>query len=120
MRIALLTFEKAHELFPKVVDRYLEKCPLSVNEHMNKFVVIEASSKDTFSDIYSIVQLLASSRIITVLLDFWSSIPEDLVENTVFQYKELFEKNNYTLIDLQGTDYEECRLFGILHPGLIF
>lgn len=119
MQIELLTFEKAHELFPKVVNRYLDSCPLSVNEHINKFAVIEAHTTDLLVTIDSIVQLLAGSRVIAVLLDVWSSISNDLVECVVNRYKELFETNHYTLIDITGTDYKECRLFGILHPGLI-
>lgn len=120
MQVELLTFEKAHELFPKVVNKYLEKCPLPVNERTNKFIVIEAHSKDLPVTINSIVQLITGSRVIAVLLDVWSSISDDLVENVTTQYKELFEENHYTPIDITDTDYKECRLFGILHPGLIF
>lgn len=123
MQIETISLANAEKLFPKLTSRYFEKYPLTINTSMNKFTIIGVQDGDDIRTPETITVLLSDARVALVLvLSPYPLTQERVHENYMKIYDKAFESCGYTSINIDGTPYERggSRLYGMLHPGLIF
>lgn len=123
MQIETTSLADAEKMFSSLTSKYFKEYPLTIIKSRNRFAIVGVQDGDNSKTAETATQLLSDARVALVLvINTCSSISEPFWQNHIKIYDKAFKSLGYTFINIDGTPYEPngAKLYGMLHPGLLY